>query len=52
MAPRPGHEVVTSEHRRHSAWTVEGPAGHFNYLHIDIRVRRMTARGCEGGRQA
>jgi len=26
LVPRPGYEVVTSEHRRHSARTGEGPA--------------------------
>jgi len=38
------------ELRGHSAWTVEGPAYPFTYLHIAIRIRRMTARGCECGR--
>jgi hypothetical protein len=34
----------TSEYRRHSASTSEGPA---DSLHIPLRIRRMTARNCD-----
>jgi len=39
LAPRPGHEVLTSEHRRHSAWTGEGPAASLTYLNIAHEIR-------------
>jgi hypothetical protein len=50
LGPRLGHELVTSEHRRHNAWTAEGPADPLTYLRIAVRIRVMTARGCERGR--
>jgi len=47
MAPRPGHEVVRSEHRRQGAWTGDGPADPLTYLHTALRIRRMTATNYE-----
>jgi hypothetical protein len=47
LAPRPGYEVVTPEHRRRSAWTSEEPADPLTYLHIALRIRTMTATNCE-----
>jgi hypothetical protein len=47
LAPRPGYEVVTSEHRQRGAWTSEGPADPLTYLHIALRIRTMIATNCE-----
>jgi len=46
MAPRLGHEVVRSEHRRHGARAGEGPGDPLTYLHTALRIR-MTATNCE-----
>ena len=47
MAPKPGYEVVRSEHRRQGARRGEGPADPLTYLHIALRVIRMTATNYE-----
>jgi len=43
--------VVTSEHRRDSVLTGEGPDDPFTDLHIAIKRRRMTGRNCDRRRQ-
>jgi hypothetical protein len=47
LAPRPGNEVVTSERRRHNAWTCAGPADPLTYLQsLSAEARQLeTVRG-------
>lgn len=39
--------MQTSEHLLHSTWTSEGQADPLTYLHIVLRIRRITARNCK-----
>jgi len=47
LAPRPEHEVVISEHRRHGTRTGEGSVDLVTDMHIALRIRRITATSGE-----
>jgi len=50
--PRPGHEVVMLEHRRHNVRVDEGPHDPLTFLHFIIGIRRMRAINCQRRRYA
>jgi len=47
VGARPGQEMVTSQHRRQSAWPGDRPADRFTYLYITLRIRGIAARKCQ-----
>jgi len=46
LATTNGYEVITSEHRRHSALTGEGAANLPTDVPIALRIRKMKTRNC------
>jgi len=45
LAPKPRHEVVMSEHRRHNARTCAGPADPLTYLQsLSAEERQLETR--------
>ena len=48
LAPRPAHEMVTSEYRRHNARTGAGPAHPLTYLHSLSTERQLQTVSGDG----